>query len=64
MKKTFKDFVQQLKDDNGKCDTYYAKIINFTGNFGETLRCKFFMIAIYKNNGDTLVYYRKIHETI
>ncbi|MBU5212194.1 glycosyltransferase family 2 protein [Heyndrickxia oleronia] len=56
----FKDFVQQLKDDNGKFDTYYAKIINFTGNFGENL-VQNFHDRIYKNNGE-ISYYRKIHE--
>ncbi|MCM3238364.1 glycosyltransferase family 2 protein [Heyndrickxia oleronia] len=56
----FTDFLQKLKDDNGEFDTYYAKIINFTGNFGENL-VQNFHDRIYKNNGD-ISYYRQIHE--
>lgn len=56
----YKGFIQELKDDNGIFDTYTAKILNFTGNFGENL-VQNFHDRIYKNNGE-ISYHRKIHE--
>ncbi|MBU8790798.1 CDP-glycerol glycerophosphotransferase family protein [Oceanobacillus caeni] len=56
----FKDFILKLKEDNGQYDSYFVKILNFAGSFGETL-VQNFHDRIYKNNGE-ISYYRKIHE--
>ncbi|WP_309088953.1 glycosyltransferase [Domibacillus sp.] len=56
----FKGFIQELKEDKGQFDAYTAKILNFTGNFGESL-VQNLHDRIYKNTGEIL-YYRKIHE--
>jgi glycosyltransferase involved in cell wall biosynthesis len=57
----FKEFIREIKENNNDdSDTYTAKILNFTGNFGENL-IQNFHDRIYKNNGD-ISYYRKIHE--
>lgn len=56
----FKEFILEIKEDNGRYDSYYAKILNFTGNFGESL-VQNFHDRIYKNNCE-ISYYRKIHE--
>jgi glycosyltransferase involved in cell wall biosynthesis len=56
----FKDFIQELKDDNDLFDAYYAKILNFTGNLGENV-VQNFHDRIYKNNGE-ISFHRSIHE--
>jgi len=56
----FNQFIQEMKNDNGIYDAYTAKILNFTGNFGENL-LQNFHDRIYKNNGE-ISYYRHIHE--
>lgn len=56
----FKKFIQEIKEDNGQYDAYTVKILNFTGDFGESL-VQNYHDRIYKNNKDIL-YYRKIHE--
>ncbi|WP_106496392.1 tetratricopeptide repeat-containing glycosyltransferase family 2 protein [Lentibacillus sp. Marseille-P4043] len=56
----FKQFIHEIKINNNQYDSYYAKILNFAGNFGETL-IQNFHDRIYKNNGK-IKYYRKIHE--
>ncbi|PTY80433.1 hypothetical protein B5V89_01240 [Heyndrickxia sporothermodurans] len=56
----FKEFIKQLKKDNGHIDAYDAKIINFSGLSGESLMQNFHD-RIYKNNGK-IFYYRRIHE--
>ncbi|WP_099361310.1 tetratricopeptide repeat-containing glycosyltransferase family 2 protein [Fredinandcohnia onubensis] len=56
----FKEFILELKKDNGQYESYYAKILNFTGDYGEHL-VQNFHDRIYKNNGD-IEYHRKIHE--
>lgn len=56
----FNEFISELKADNNRYDSYYAKILNFTGSFGESL-IQNFHDRIYKNNGE-IRYYRKIHE--
>lgn len=56
----FNIFVQEIKDDNDTFDAYTAKILNFTGNFGESL-VQNFHDRVYKNNGE-ISYYRHIHE--
>jgi glycosyltransferase involved in cell wall biosynthesis len=58
----FKSFVDQLEEDNGAFDVYAAKILNFSGNFGETLTQNFHQ-RIYKNNGK-ISYFRHIHEQL
>jgi glycosyltransferase involved in cell wall biosynthesis len=58
----FCNFVQEIKDDNDIFDVYTAKILNFTGNLGESL-VQNYHYRIYKNNGE-LSYYRNIHEQI
>ncbi|WP_246942738.1 TPR domain-containing glycosyltransferase [Bacillus pinisoli] len=57
-----KAFLKEVRDDNGKYDTYSAKIINFTGNSGEKL-IQNFHARFYKNNG-LIKYNRKIHEQL
>ncbi|PAD69613.1 hypothetical protein CHH83_08055 [Bacillus sp. 7586-K] len=56
----FKSFTLELKNDSDQYDAYYAKILNFSGNFGEAL-VQNYHDRIYKNNGK-ISYYRKIHE--
>jgi glycosyltransferase involved in cell wall biosynthesis len=56
----FEDFKAELKRDNGIYDAYTAKILNFTGNFGENL-LQNHHDRVYKNNAG-IIYYRKIHE--
>ncbi|TKC17038.1 glycosyltransferase [Robertmurraya kyonggiensis] len=56
----FKDFIQELIEDDAHFDAYSAKILNFAGKFGENL-VQNFHDRIYKNNGD-ISYYRNIHE--
>nr|WP_285852341.1 glycosyltransferase family 2 protein [Robertmurraya korlensis] len=56
----FNLFVEQLRTNGETYDAYTAKILNFTGSFGENL-VQNFHDRIYKNNGD-IKYYRKIHE--
>lgn len=56
----FNIFVQEIKDDNDTFDAYTAKILNFTGNFGESL-VQNIHDRVYKNNGE-ISYYRHIHE--
>ncbi|WP_251554555.1 glycosyltransferase [Neobacillus muris] len=56
----FKDFVQEIKDDQNQFDAYTVKILNFTGNFGESL-VQNAHDRVYKNNGE-IQYIRKIHE--
>jgi len=56
----FNQFIQEVKNDNGIYDAYTAKILNFTGNFGENL-LQNFHDRVYKNNGE-ISYYRHIHE--
>lgn len=56
----FKAFIQELKDDKGIFDAYTAKILNFSGSYGESL-VQNFHDRIYKNNGE-ISYYRHIHE--
>jgi len=56
----FKNFVQEIKEDRNQFDAYTVKILNFTGNFGESL-VQNYHDRVYKNNGEIL-YYRKIHE--
>ncbi|UYZ21609.1 TPR domain-containing glycosyltransferase [Mesobacillus jeotgali] len=58
----FKDFIRELHNDNGLFDTYTAKILNFTGFYGESL-VQNYHSRIYKNNRD-IVYYRHIHEQL
>ncbi|MCM3410145.1 glycosyltransferase [Metabacillus litoralis] len=58
----FKQFKQELKDNKGEFDAYSAKILNFTGAFGESL-VQNYHDRIYKNNGEIL-YYRSIHEQL
>lgn len=56
----FINFIQEVKEDQNQFDAYTAKILNFTGNFGESL-VQNFHDRVYKNNSE-IVYYRKIHE--
>lgn len=56
----FKEFIKELKNDADNYDAYYAKILNFSGSYGETL-VQNYHDRIYKNNGE-IRYYRKIHE--
>jgi len=56
----FKEFILKLKEDNDRNDSYYATILNFTGDFGESL-VQNFHDRVYKNNGE-ISYKRKIHE--
>jgi glycosyltransferase involved in cell wall biosynthesis len=56
----FKDFIEEIKSDEEKFDSYAARILNFTGHFGEGL-IQNYHDRIYKNNGE-INYYRKIHE--
>lgn len=56
----FKEFIKEIKNDKGMYDAYSAKILNFTGNYGENL-VQNFHDRIYKNNSQ-ISYYRKIHE--
>ncbi|WP_176551144.1 TPR domain-containing glycosyltransferase [Bacillus sp. AFS040349] len=56
----FKRFISDIKEDNYKYDAYNAKILNFSGDFGEVL-VQNYHDRIYKNNGD-ISYFRKIHE--
>ncbi|WP_102028708.1 tetratricopeptide repeat-containing glycosyltransferase family 2 protein [Salirhabdus sp. Marseille-P4669] len=56
----FRSFIEQLKADGNQYDTYYAKIINFTGSIGESL-VQNYHDRIYRNNGE-IIYYRSIHE--
>lgn len=56
----FNTFIQELKVDGDRYDAYTAKIINFTGNFGESL-IQNYHDRIYKNNGE-ICYFRHIHE--
>lgn len=56
----FKEFIHEIKEDNGEFDSYYAKILNFTGDFGEAL-VQNFHDRIYKNNNE-IEYHRSIHE--
>jgi glycosyltransferase involved in cell wall biosynthesis len=58
----FKSFVVQLEEDNGVFNVYAAKILNFSGNFGEALT-QHFHHRIYKNNAK-ISYYRHIHEQL
>ncbi|HWL24552.1 MAG TPA: glycosyltransferase [Ureibacillus sp.] len=56
----FQSFISELTKDNGIYDAYTAKILNFSGNFGEHL-IQNLHDRVYKNNGE-ISYYRKIHE--
>jgi len=56
----FEIFIQELKEDQNQFDAYSAKILNFTGNFGESL-IQNNHDRVYKNNNE-IMYYRKIHE--
>jgi CDP-glycerol glycerophosphotransferase (TagB/SpsB family)/glycosyltransferase involved in cell wall biosynthesis len=56
----FKEFIRTIKEDNGDHDAYYAKIINFSGTYGESL-VQNYHDRIYKNNGN-IYYHRRIHE--
>lgn len=58
----YQEFVDGLKEDNGKYDTYGVKIINFTGSYGEKL-VQNHHDRVYKNNGE-IAYYRAIHEQL
>src|SRR5690606_33121747 len=33
----FNQFINELKNEHNKYDTYYAKILNFSGSYGESL---------------------------
>ncbi|MBS4174158.1 glycosyltransferase family 2 protein [Bacillus sp. FJAT-49736] len=55
-----KSFIDDLKGNRENVDAFSAKIINFTGNFGENL-LQNYHDRIYKNNGE-ISYYRQIHE--
>ncbi|MEW4285750.1 tetratricopeptide repeat-containing glycosyltransferase family 2 protein [Priestia koreensis] len=56
----FKDFIQELKNDDDKFNAYGVNILNFMGVDGESL-AKNHHDRVYKNNGE-IKYYRKIHE--
>ncbi|MFP9130818.1 glycosyltransferase [Niallia sp. BSM11] len=58
----YQEFINGLKEDNGKFDTYGVKIINFTGLYGEKL-IQNYHDRVYKNNGE-IAYYRAIHEQL
>lgn len=56
----FKAFIEDLRSNSNNFDAYTAKILNFTGSYGENL-IQNFHDRIYKNNGE-IEYFRKIHE--
>lgn len=56
----FKAFVEEIKADQNQYNSYTAKILNFTGNNGESL-IQNYHDRIYKNHSH-IKYYRKIHE--
>ncbi len=56
----FNQFLLELKDTDQSVDAYTAKILNFTGRFGENL-IQNFHDRVYRNNGE-ISYIRKIHE--
>lgn len=56
----FRNFIDELKAEKDQYDSYYAKILNFTGKFGESL-AQNYHDRIYRNNGE-IRYYRNIHE--
>lgn len=58
----FKEFLKELKINEGGHDTYSVKIINFSGKFGEKL-VQNTHDRVYRNDGD-IHYYRKIHEQL
>lgn len=58
----YQEFINGIKEDNDKYDTYGVKILNFTGLYGEKL-IQNYHDRLYKNNGQ-IAYYRAIHEQL